>query len=86
MLDGSLFDVILWTNCHSSQPEQSFSTRNWIIFLAQFVDVDPVSVLDVEHEVPGVAEHLLALAALQVNFGRLDMGGVLLKACNITSG
>ena len=39
-----------------------------------------------EHEVPGVAEHLLALAALQVNFGRLDMGGVLLKACNITSG
>ena len=86
MVGGSLFDVILWTNCHSSQPEQSFSTRNWIIFLAQFVDVDPVSVLDVEHEVPGMAEHLLTLAALQVNFGRLDMGGVLLKACNITSG
>jgi len=34
----------------------------------------------VEHEVPGMAEHLLTLAALQVNFGRLDMGGVLLKA------
>ena len=61
-------------------PLYSFSNRRSIIFLAQLVDVDSVSVLDVEHEVPGLAKHLLTLTALQVNFFAVRC--FFLKACN----
>ena len=77
--------VLIWfifseQTASASQPDQSFSIWLRIIFLAQLVDVDPVSVLYVEHEIPGLAEHLLALTALQVNF--FAVGCFLLKACN----
>ena len=61
-------------------PLYSFSSWKRIIFVAQLVDVDSVSVLNVEHEVPGLTEHLLTLTALQVNF--FAVGCFFLKACN----
>ena len=60
-------------------PLYSFSNGKRISFLAQFVDVDSVSILYVEHEIPGLAEDLLTLTALQVNF--FAVGCFLLKAC-----
>ena len=39
----------------------------WTVFLAQFVDIDSVSILSVEHEVPGRGEHLFTLTALQMD-------------------
>ena len=60
-------------------PLHSFSNWKRIIFVAQLVDVDSVSVLGVEHQIPGLTEHLLTLTALQVNF--LAVGCFFLKAC-----
>ena len=69
----------LQLHLHNLQPVYSFSNGKRIIFVAQFVDVDSVSILNVEHEIPGLTEDLLTLTALQVNF--FALGCFLLKAC-----
>ena len=61
-------------------PQYLFPSLKRIIFIAQFVDVNSVSILHVEHQVPGLPEHLLTLTALQVNF--FAVGCFFLKACN----